>query len=688
MAGDPYKYFRVEARDIVEQIGKGVLALERGPASADLIARLLRLAHTLKGAARVVKERQIADDAHAIEDLLAPHRAGGKIATRELVEEVLRLLDGMSSRVSSLGAIASPQPASPNAIAVAAPAPVDEPARALRNDVSEVDALLEGVAEVGAPLARVRRSLESFEPVRRMTDLLVAQLASPHSANDTSSHSARSTIDELRRSLASLERSLTLGMEQADRELRQVREAAERLRLMPVAAIFAFLERATRDAAVALGKRVAFEATGGEVRLDADVLGPMQSALLQAVRNAVAHGLETESERIAAGKSAVGRVRVAVERRGNRVVFACIDDGRGIDADAVRREAAKRGDPLMREEENDPRAVVRLLLKGGISTSPAVTAVAGRGVGLDVVREVAARLSGEVDLRTEPKKGLTLEIVVPVMLSTVDVLVVEAGGMLAAVPLDSVRRTVRVTPGDVVGDAMGIAILVDGAMLPFVPLARILRDVPPDEATATRSVSALVVESSDGAAAVGVDRLVRTESVVQRPLTKLVFADPVVAAVSIDATGAPQPVLDAAALVREARSGARAPTREKRTKKPILVIDDSMTTRMLEQAILESAGYDVDVATSAEEGLERAKARSYALFLVDVEMPGMDGFTFVETTRADPMLKETPAILVTSRAAPEDKKRGEVAGASAYIVKSEFDQTHLLDRIRQLVGAA
>jgi two-component system chemotaxis sensor kinase CheA len=119
---------------------------------------------------------------------------------------------------------------------------------------------------------------------------------------------------------------------------------------------------------------------------------------------------------------------------------------------------------------------------------------------------------------------------------------------------------------------------------------------------------------------------------------------------------------------------------------PVLVIDDSLTTRMLEQSILESAGFQVDVATSAEEGLEKAKRGRYALFLVDVEMPGMDGFTFVEKTRADPALSAVPAVLVTSRSSPEDKKRGEDAGARAYIVKSEFDQRVFLDRIHALVA--
>jgi two-component system chemotaxis sensor kinase CheA len=122
-------------------------------------------------------------------------------------------------------------------------------------------------------------------------------------------------------------------------------------------------------------------------------------------------------------------------------------------------------------------------------------------------------------------------------------------------------------------------------------------------------------------------------------------------------------------------------------KRPsVLIIDDSLTTRMLEQSILESAGYEVDLATSGEEGLGKAREKQYGLFLVDVEMPGMDGFEFVSRTRADPVLGTIPSILVTSRNAVDDRRRGEQVGARAYIVKGEFDQELLLRKIREFVG--
>jgi two-component system chemotaxis sensor kinase CheA len=146
--------------------------------------------------------------------------------------------------------------------------------------------------------------------------------------------------------------------------------------------------------------------------------------------------------------------------------------------------------------------------------------------------------------------------------------------------------------------------------------------------------------------------------------------------------------MDPEGLLAFARAAGQRPRRAGVVRPPVLVIDDSLTTRMLEQSILESAGYTVHAAVSAEEGLERARRQAYALFLVDVEMPGMDGFSFVERTRADPQLRGVPALLISSRSSPEDRRRGLAAGASGYIVKSEFAQTEFLQKVRQLVDQA
>jgi len=183
----------------------------------------------------------------------------------------------------------------------------------------------------------------------------------------------------------------------------------------------------------------------------------------------------------------------------------------------------------------------------------------------------------------------------------------------------------------------------------------------------------------------GADRLVGTAEVVVRPLPAYLGLDPAVAGAALDGEGNPRLVLDPAGLVADARGRGTYEEEAPAPRPPVLVVDDSLTTRMLEQSILESAGYEVEVAVSAEEALDKARARRFGLFLVDVEMPGMDGFEFVRVTRAEPRLAVVPAILVTSRSAQEDRERGLAAGASAYVVKGEFDQGRLLATIEELL---
>jgi two-component system chemotaxis sensor kinase CheA len=546
------------------------------------------------------------------------------------------------------------------------------------------------VAETHAALNGLRGAAEGVEQARHLADLLLSQLA-PSGTPDyrrpsgDNPNQRLAIAEELRRKFGSVERNLGSIIDQMDRELRQLHEAAERLRLVSAGSLFTALERTARDTARALSKQVIFEGKGGDLRLDAHILETVQGALIQIVRNAVAHGIELESERMAGGKPAIGHVSVNVFRRGRQIVFGCSDDGRGVDLDAVQRVAVQRGllDPTAKQLA--ALDLVRVLLRGGITTSTTVTDVSGRGVGLDVVREATERLGGEVVFRTDRGAGTTFELVIPPSLASMEALIVEAGGAggAIAIPLDAVRRTLRVTANEIVRAAPGASILYEQEAVAFMTLSAALGGArrSPD-----RSWSAMVVQGTGGLAAIGVDRLLGTARIVVRPLPQHMTASPIVVGASLDAEGNPQLVLDPDGLIAVAHRGDAIELESTPARRPVLVVDDSLTTRMLEQSILESAGYEVELAMSGDEALDLVGRTRYALILVDVEMPGMDGFTFIERIRSDPALRDIPAILVTSRAAPEDRQRGRDVGAQGYIVKSEFDQAELLTMIRPLTG--
>ncbi|MBI2378147.1 MAG: response regulator [Deltaproteobacteria bacterium] len=688
MAKDPFRYFRVEARELVEGLTQGVLELEKGSASPEAIARMLRLAHTLKGAARVVKQSHIAELAHSAESLLATQREAAKPLAGGEAGQLLQLLDQVSAHVQSL------EPASPpgSAPAPADPSPEDS-IETVRVEIREIDSLLLSVSEAAVHVGGLRKKSGIAERLHELSGTLAAHLAPAVVGNGMSLSAAilraRAITDELQSELARLARALTEDAERVEASFVEIRDITHRLRLVPARTLFPSLDRAIRDAAHDLGKQVDFEALGGDVQLDAHVLAAMRDALAHVVRNAVTHGIETATERQKSGKPPRGRVRLVVERHGHRVSFACEDDGRGVDLEAVRSAAIRRQlvSPGAAQSLTPPE-LLALLRRGGLSTAKSLTELSGRGIGLDVARATASRLKGELHIRSEPGRGAAIEVLVPFSIASLEVLVVETSGHTAVIPLDSVRCTLRLRDEAIARSATSQSIVHDGRSVPFLPLDQGLRLA----GTTNRrrgSWSAVLVHAGGREAAVGVERLLGTASIVMRALPAAAEAEAIIAGATLDAEGNPLIVLSPVGLIGAAERGAapdpRAPERE---RTPVLVVDDSLTTRMLEQSILESAGYEVELAISGEDALEKARARPHRLFIVDVEMPGMDGFGFVAAARSDPLLRDIPSILVTSRSSAEDRRRGEQAGAKAYIVKGEFDQGHLLKTIRGLLESS
>jgi len=690
---DPLRYFRIEARELVDQLSQGVLDLERTPADPEPVRAMLRAAHTFKGAARVVRQTALADQAHAVEELLVPYRQGDEPVPPQTVSGVMALVDRMAGAVDELSPATPPGTAEPST-AQSAGAPGRAPAATLptvRADVRDVDELLDVVGEAHAQLAPLRRQVNAVERTRRSAELLADRLRAraAHGSGelDRTPEPSYAMADRLAGELGALARYLGDSVTYVQRELDEVRRHSERLRLAPASSIFGPLRRAVRDVADAEAKQVTFATDGGDLRLDPQVLTLVGNGLLHVVRNAVAHGIEPPAARLAAGKPAEGQVRLEVQRRGRHASFRCHDDGRGLDLAALRRAAEATGWQGTGVDEQDLPALVGLLLHGGISTAANVTVAAGRGIGLDVLRDISEQLGGEITVDTAPGLGTTVEVVVPLMVVSMQGLSVRVGSTSATIPLDAVRGCVRLDGAQTARAVTAGALTYDGHLVPYLPLADLLARSGP--AGGVSHTVAVLVADGELTVAIGAEELLGMSTLVARPLPDLAPAAPIVDSVTLDIEGVPRIVLDPQALVAAAASRTPHADRSDRADadatRSILVVDDSLTTRMLERSILESAGYRVDVAASGEQGLSMAHG-GYALFLVDIDMPGIDGFTFVERVRADPDLAETPVVLVSSRNSPEDRRRGAQAGADGYMAKGEFDQGELLDRISRLVA--
>jgi two-component system chemotaxis sensor kinase CheA len=670
MTKDPYRYFRIEAQELIEGLTQGLLELEK-VRDKELVRRLLRQAHTFKGASRVVRRSDLGDLAHELEDILSAHREDGGPAGPETVSRSLALLDQIRRLVASLTVETEQQAPRKRS----QPILITEGEEAIRVTVHDLDVLLETAFEAYTVASELGRETAQLTALQIQAQNLSASLHTSPFASD---------LDQFGDRLNRVHRTLRERIERVMVELGELRVLTSDLRLVPAQTLMTELERAIRDAAQTLDKVVEFRATGAQTHIDAHVLAGLHKALVHVVRNSVAHGIEDRAGRRAAGKPLTGRVDISIERRGHRVSISCRDDGRGLDLEAVRNAAIASGlvtrDAALSLDES---ALGQLLLQGGVTTSRTITGISGRGVGLEAVRHTVEALKGEVSLRSLAGEGTTVDISVPLSLSAMPVLSVQVDDSAVLIPLDSVRQTLRVRPQDISHDIDGERLVVDGTVVPFLSLRRVLIR---GNHHRPEMQSSVVIEAQGRLAALGVDHIGAVHSVVVRGIPEHAAPDPVISGAAFDDNGQLQLVVAPPALVRAAADPV--PPREEMqmpSTPRMLVIDDSLTTRMLEQSILESAGYEVDLAVSGEEALEKAQRQRYGVFIVDVEMPGMNGFEFIARTRSDPVLRDTPAILVTSRTDPQDKRRGKEVGARAYIVKTEFDQAELLDAIRRLV---
>nr|MCH9732074.1 response regulator [Actinomycetes bacterium] len=385
----------------------------------------------------------------------------------------------------------------------------------------------------------------------------------------------------------------------------------------------------------------------------------------------------------AAGKPAQGQVAVRVRRDGYRVVVSCEDDGRGVPIESVRRVAAESGvvsaaaaDSLADEK------VFELLFEAGVSTSERVDFVSGRGVGLDVVRDSMTRLKGHARVVSQPGRGTTFTLDVPVSTSSIRTLTVVSGEHAARVDLSAVVSVNRLETVEFSRVGTSLAVLHEGHAVPFVQLDALWG--AGDAETLRGAV--IVLKSGSEFVALGVETVGGISEVVLHPTPESAGELPVVSGFCLDGDGNPVAVIESKALAGFARGAVQQGGDSAATRKTILVVDDSLTTRMVQQSVLETAGYEVALATSAEEALEMMEANDYGLFLVDVEMPGMNGFELVEHLRSDPKRRDVPCVLVTTLGSADHRRRGIQAGARAYIVKSEFNERELIQIVERLMG--
>jgi two-component system chemotaxis sensor kinase CheA len=472
----------------------------------------------------------------------------------------------------------------------------------------------------------------------------------------------------------------------------------KRVRMLPLTTITGTFGRMVRDLAQAAGKEAVLEIAGGEVELDKRVLEQIKDPLIHMLRNAIDHGIESPDKRQAAGKPRCGRITLQAEQLGQDVLISISDDGAGLDIETIRRVAMRQGTSSMDVQALSEAELAELIFAAGFTTSPIITDVSGRGVGLDVVRRNVEALDGHVGVTWKPGLGSTFALTLPLTLTSSRGLLVRISNQLFAIPLSSIERILHVSPKQIESLGGHDTVRYDGHPVALVRLDDVLElphvAVPKDEQD-DGHIPVIILVVAERRMAFAVDALAGEQEVVVKGMGRQLSRVGGIAGATVMGNGEVMLVLNAADLMKlamrsERRSvlaaAAETGAAEAKRKARILVVDDSVTTRTLEKNILEVAGYSVQIATDGQEALNVIATTSVPdLIISDIFMPRVDGFDLTKRLKGDPRTANVPIVLVTSLDSTEDKARGIEAGADAYIVKSSFDQINLLETIEQLI---
>lgn len=491
--------FVEEATEHLGELRSALLELEKNPAAAAALEVCFRAAHSIKGMAAAMRLPSIVGQAHALEELLQAARSRGEI---DSVAALPALFSGLSEIERLIGAAFEPTPPVGSQLAQSF-----RPPPSLRVRAETLDRLLAGVGELMLASDRLRAGTKAagVDP---------AQIAA--------------------------------GLDRLDRVLGDVERRALELRTAPLHRVTETLPALARELGIALGKRVALEVTGASLGLDRSILDRLGDPLLHLVRNAVAHGIELPPERRSRAKPDVGSIRIDAHRERDSVEISVSDDGAGLDAEAIRRTAVATGlVPADLAEDLPPGEIARLAFHPGLSTATAISDLAGRGVGLGAVRSAIEALGGGIDLHSEPGRGTTVRLRVPLSAAVQRVILFGVGDETVAVPIGRIERVDEVDAMDIeraTGDAF---VALDGLALPLLDLASLLSIAP---APSRSRVLVAVAEVGSQRVALQFDRLLGQHEAFVKPVPALLSGIGALCGLTADSAGRPVFLVDPARL--------------------------------------------------------------------------------------------------------------------------------------------
>ncbi len=712
-----------------------------------LLEAVFREAHSLKGAARSVNVAGIESLSHALESVFAAFKREECSPSAPLFDLLHRAIDTIDKQLLAIETgqdaaaksrarelIASLEKAvkgapTPSPPPVPSPAeyrentPAEKPAGSdtVRIPAAKLDSLLHQVEEMvtakltlrqrAAEVGEISAALASWEKewkktrpaVRRLRKIQQAPAGGAITDADadqlgrllTFSDWSHAAVKSLEHQVHTLAKALALDRYTLNGMVDNLLEDVKEVLMLPCATVLEVLPKMVRELARDHGKDAELVIAGGAVEIDKRILEELKDPLIHLVRNCIDHGIEVPAQRKRLDKPERGRISVAVSlKESSRVEIVVADDEAGIDsvrvADVVVQQGLVSQDEASRLERE---ALLGLVFSSGVSTARLITDISGRGLGLAIVREKVEKLGGTVTVATEPRHGTTFRMVLPLTLSTYRGMLVRVADQTVIVPAAAVERVARIAGAALRTVENRETVELDGVPLSFVWLADLLH-LPRTERNGNDVglIPLFVIGSGVNRIAFGVDGILAEQEILVKGLGPQLSRVRNIAGATVLGTGKVATILHPGDLVKSAVKGAGVPAGAARPaekgeapRRSVLIVEDSITARTLLKNILETAGYRTSTAMDGIDALTQLRTETIDLVVSDVDMPRMNGFELTAQIRGSREFADMPLVLVTSLDSREDRERGIEVGANAYIVKSSFDQSNLLEVVKRLI---
>lgn len=480
------------------------------------------------------------------------------------------------------------------------------------------------------------------------------------------------------------ERSLVRMTDELQLEMKQILVSS-------FSSFLVVLPKMVRDLAAEQSKEIDLVIQGADIEIDRRILEEFKDPLIHLLRNCVDHGIEKPQVRISTGKPGRGRITISISREeGSTVELLVSDDGGGVDIPRV-LAAAVKGSFITQKQagELSEADILQLLFHSGLSTSRMVTDISGRGLGLAIAREKIEKLRGHITIETASGKGTVYRITLPLTLSNQRGVVVRSGDRLFIIPSMNVERTFMVQRNAIKTAENRETIQAGDNLLSLSRLGQILGLTDEDGWAKAESLPVVVVYVMGKRLAVQVDELLGEQEILMKKLGRQLRRVNNISGASIISNGKMALILNAGDLFKSAvklnpPKYGQSPD-NKAAAKSILVVEDSITSRTLLKGILENAGFQVETAVDGMDAIVLLKTKTFDAVVSDVDMPRLNGFDLTSRIRANQKWEGLPVILVTALESPEHRERGVEVGASAYLVKSSFDQSNLVETVNRLI---